>query len=116
MAWVIKMYHTASGSSPVEKFVKSLDATSIAKLGYQLRLLQEFGPNLGMPHARSLGHGLFELRIRGKREIRMFYYLGEGRTICMLHAFVKKAQKTPARELFVARKRQKDSIDFYECC
>lgn len=28
-------------------------------------LLEEFGPALRMPHSRSLGDGLFELRVKG---------------------------------------------------
>jgi phage-related protein len=36
---------------------------------------------------------------------RAFYCFCSGRVITVLHAFVKKTQKTPARELLIARER-----------
>jgi phage-related protein len=33
-----------------------------------------FGPDLGMPHTRAMGKGLFELRVKGKEGIgRVFF-------------------------------------------
>ncbi len=71
--------------------------------------LLTFGPDLGMPHSRAMGKGLFELRLKGKEGIgRVFYATLPGRRIMMLHAFVKKSQKTPANELQIARARWKE--------
>jgi phage-related protein len=71
--------------------------------------LLTFGPDLGMPHSRAMGKGLFELRLRSKEGIgRVFYATLPERRIMMLHAFVKKSQKTPAKELRVARARLKE--------
>src|SRR3954464_3404444 len=68
-----------------------------------------FGPDLGMPHTRAMGRGLFELRLKGKEGIgRGFFCTRQERRIMMLHAFVKKSAKTPARELKVARERMKE--------
>jgi phage-related protein len=68
-----------------------------------------FGPDLGMPHTRALGKGLFELRLKAKEGIgRVFFCNRPDRRIMMLHAFVKKSAKTPARELKVARERMKE--------
>jgi len=68
-----------------------------------------FGPDLGMPHSRALGKGLFELRLKSKEGIgRVFFCTRPGRRIVMLHALVKKSQKTPAKELKLARQRQKE--------
>jgi phage-related protein len=72
-------------------------------------MLIEFGPNLGMPHTRAMGDGLFELRISGKEGIaRVFYCTAIRQRIIMLHSFVKKTEKTPKRELEIARRRQKE--------
>ena len=66
--------------------------------------LLTFGPDLGMPHSRAMGKGLFELRLKSKEGIgRVFYGLLQCQRIMMLHAFVKKSQKTPAKELRIAR-------------
>ncbi|MCA2967613.1 MAG: type II toxin-antitoxin system RelE/ParE family toxin [Burkholderiales bacterium] len=72
-------------------------------------LLIEYGPSLRLPHSRALGDGLFELRPRGRSGIgRAFYCFVIGRRVVVLHAFVKKTQQTPDRELRLARKRQKE--------
>ena len=72
-------------------------------------LLIEFGPNLGLPHKKSLKSGLFELRIKSKEGIaRVFFCTKVGRKIVMLHTFIKKSQSIPRKELETARKRLKE--------
>ena len=74
-----------------------------------VELLIEYGPSLRLPHSRALGEGLFELRPRGRSGIgRAFYCFVLGRRVVVLHAFIKKTQQTPDRELKLARKRQKE--------
>ena len=74
-----------------------------------VELLTEHGPDLHLPHSRALGDGLFELRPHGRSGIgRAFYGFRIGRRIVILHAFVKKSQQTPDRELRLARKRLKE--------
>jgi phage-related protein len=71
----------------------------------------DYGPNLRLPHSRSLGGGLFELRPRGKSGIgRAFYSFLIGQRAVVLHAFIKKSQQTPERELKLARKRMKEVL------
>lgn len=66
------------------------------------------GPRLQMPHSRPFGGGLFELRAHGPEGIgRAFFCTLVGRRIVILHGFVKKTQETPAHEIRLARKRQK---------
>ena len=65
-----------------------------------------YGPNLGMPFTRSMGDRLFEMRARGKEGIgRAFFCTVVGHKIVVLHAFIKKTQKTPKKELKITRKR-----------
>jgi len=69
----------------------------------------EFGSNLGMPHTQAMSDGLFELRLKSKEGLaRVFYCTLVGRRIVMLHSFIKKSQKTPAKELELARRRMKE--------
>lgn len=88
-----------------EKFVRSIKKPTIAKVLRTINLLEEYGQELGMPHVKSLKAGLFELRIRGKQEIRLFFVFRNKRVI-ILHGFVKKSQKTPNSEIEIAKKRQ----------
>ena len=74
-----------------------------------VELLAEHGPSLRLPHSRAFGDGLFELRPRGRTGIgRAFYCFLVGKRLVVLHAFVKKSQQTPDRELKLARKRFKE--------
>jgi phage-related protein len=74
--------------------------------------MEIYGPDLGMPHTRAMGEGLFELRLKaGEGIARVFYCTLVGRRIVMLHQIVKKSEKTPPRELDVARRRMKEVKD-----
>lgn len=71
----------------------------------------EFGSNLGMPHTRFLGEGLIELRIKSKEGIvRVFYCTLIGKNIVMLHLFIKKSNKTPNKEIQIAKNRMKEVL------
>lgn len=74
-----------------------------------LELLMEHGPNLRLPHSRAMGGGLFELRPRGKSGTgRAFYCFQVGKHIVVVHAFIKKTQQTPDKDLQLAHKRVKE--------
>lgn len=69
----------------------------------------EFGSNLGMPHTKPVEGGLFELRIKSKEGIaRVFFCTKIEKKIIMLHSFVKKSQKTPKKELRIAKTRMSE--------
>lgn len=68
-----------------------------------------YGPNLGLPHTDSFGSGLFELRLKGAEGIaRVFFCTLVKQEIVMLHSFIKKTQKTPEKELKIAKERMKE--------
>ncbi len=72
-------------------------------------LMEELGMILRMPHSRSLGDGLFELRPHGREgAARVFYCTMVGKRIMILHMLIKKTSKTPTKELEIARRRQKE--------
>ena len=71
--------------------------------------MEVFGPDLGMPHTRALGDGLFELRLKAVEGIsRVFYCTMVGKKIMVLHQFIKKTDKTSPREIATARRRMKE--------
>ena len=82
----------------VEKFIATLEKQTIAKVLRTVDLLERFGHRLGPPHSKKVTSDLFELRIRGRQEVRIFYTFQKG-GIILLHAFVKKTPKMPLREL-----------------
>jgi phage-related protein len=74
--------------------------------------MEAYGPNLGMPHTRALGDGLFEIRVKADEGIgRAFFCTLVGRKIVILHGFIKKTDKIPKQELAIARNRLKEVIN-----
>jgi phage-related protein len=102
--WKITFY-----SVKVRKKSLSLPAGILADFLRLLDLIMENGPNLGMPYTASMGDGLFEIRAKGKEGIgRVFFCILVEHEVCILHSFVKKRQKTPKKDLDIARKRKKE--------
>jgi phage-related protein len=92
--------------------VESWPVDVLADYARLLELLAEHGPSLRLPHSRAFGDGLFELRPRGRSGIgRAFYCFMLGRRVVVLHAFIKKSQETPDRDLKLARRRRKELQD-----
>ena len=111
MPWTIELYESQAGQQPVEKFLRSLQPATLAKLRNQLNLLAEYGPSLGMPNAKPIGDGLFELRVRGKEEVRSLYIYQSRNSIVILHAFKKKTFAISKNDLGIARRRMQEVID-----
>ena len=104
MVWEIK-YHDVK----LQAEVMTLPAGLLARYFHCTDRMQVFGPDLGMPHTKPMSMGLFELRLKSHEGIaRVFYCTVVERQIVMLHQFVKKTDKTPPKELALARKRMKE--------
>ncbi len=88
----------------VEKFIGALQEATIAKVLRTIDLLEKFGHELKSPHTKKIRADLFELRIRGQQEVRIFYTFYK-KEIVLLHGYVKKSQKIPKRELECAVKQ-----------
>ena len=96
-------------SEAVEDDILALPDTLAARYIVLTRRMTAVGANLGPPHTEAFGDGLFELRLKGADGIaRVFFCTLIGRRILVLHSFIKKSQKTPQRELELARKRMKE--------
>tara|TARA_Y100000590_G_C15115817_1_gene786707 strand:+ start:29 stop:361 length:333 start_codon:yes stop_codon:yes gene_type:complete len=96
------------------KEVKSFPEEVKKELGYLIFKLQ-LGETLSMPHSRnmaSIGKGCSELRVKDSDGIyRVFYFLKVKGKILIFHAFQKKDQKTPKKELNLARINLKEMLD-----
>lgn len=106
MAFEVEYFHER-----VLAEIESWPVDVLADYAHLIELLAEYGPSLRLPHSRAFGDGLFELRPRGRSGIgRAFYCFMLGRRVVVLHAFIKKSQETPDRELKLARKRQREVL------
>ena len=107
MRWKIKYYN-----QKLENEILRLPPGLLARYLRLSDLLIEFGSNLGLPHTRKIEKGLFELRVKGKEGIaRVFFCTKIGKTIIMLHSFIKKSQKIPKREIEIAIRRKKEVLE-----
>lgn len=100
-------YRTAAGNEPVREWLLSLDRADRKVMGDDVKTVQ-FGWPLGMPLVRPLGDGLFEVRSNLGDRIARVIFLAVGGTMVLLHAFIKKTQRTPESDLDLARKRAAD--------
>lgn len=101
-------FRTAAGNEPVRGWLKELPQAERQAIGLDLLRAQWRWP-VGMPLARALGDGLYEIRtdLPSKRTARVFLCLYRGNLVA-LHGFIKKSRATPAEDLALARKRKKE--------
>ena len=109
MVWRVLFFQTARGDFPVKNFIEEQDKGIRTKIGLSIRLLINNGPFLKPPYIKKLQSRLYELRISGKVEIRIFYTISNN-DYYLLHAFKKKSQKTPGKELKVAIDRMRELV------
>jgi phage-related protein len=102
-------YRTEAGGEPVREWLKSLPSREDRRrIGEDIKTV-EFGWPVGMPVCRPLGGGIYEVRsdLGQNRIARVLFYFDKHRRMVLLHAFVKKTQKTPTEDLELARKNKK---------
>lgn len=96
-------------SADVQEQIAELPDTLAARYIVLSRRMVALGPNLGEPHTKAFGDGLFEMRLKGAEGIaRVFFCTLVGKRIVMLHSFIKKSERTPAREREVAESRMEE--------
>jgi phage-related protein len=98
----VAFFRTNAGAEPVR--LKSATKASRPTIGEDIKTVQ-FGWPLGMPLVRKLDENLWEVRSRIPHGIARVMFTVVDKTMVLLHAFVKKSQKTPAAELQTARAR-----------
>lgn len=103
-----RFHRSESGAEPVLEWLRSLDREARLEIGADIATV-EYGWPVGMPTCRSMGAGLWEVRskLSGNRISRVLFCFAQGHMI-LLHAFIKKTQKTPKTDLELARARQKE--------
>ena len=94
-------------NAKVEQFIKSLNNKTSMRVDRTVGVLERIGHLIEMPDSKSLGRGLFELRIHGKRQVRIIY-LFKGNKAYILHGFVKKTGAISRRDMDYARRIQKE--------
>ena len=100
----VVFYKSDSGNEPVRDWLKKLDKEDRRIVGGDIKTVQ-FGWPIGMPLVRKLEKDLWEVRIKlDGRIARILFTVHEGLMV-LLHGFIKKSQKLPAKDLKIAKQR-----------
>jgi len=104
----VAFYRLRSGTEPVLAWIRDLPPEDRKAVGRDLKRVQEQWP-IGMPVCKPLHAGLWEVRttLESKRIVRTLFCFHQGQVV-VLHAFIKKTQKTPHADLTLARERMKE--------
>ena len=105
----VYFYKTVSGNEPVREWLKTLPREDMRTIGFDIKTVQ-YGYPIGMPLTRALHgtKGLEEVRCNISNGIARVIFCVKDNKIILLHAFIKKSQETPKKELDIAIKRYKD--------
>lgn len=111
MKWETQEYVRKNGRSPIRDYLSSLSTRHRVKVLRSIQLLEEFGPDLGMPHVRHLEDGIFELRTQfGNNIFRTIFFHWYENKLVLTHGFTKKTQKTPRSEIEKAKMYRADFL------
>ena len=110
----VRFYRKKDGESPVEEYIRKLAAQkgkdariNLGKIRDYIKILEEHGTRAGEPFVKKVDDrdDIWELRPLGNR---IFFVAWIENTFVLLHAFQKKTQKTPPRQIDQARRELKD--------
>ena len=109
----VRFYTTESGKSPVAEFLDSLNSKQTQKVTWVLKLIEELEtvPALYLKKLSST-EGIWEVRVQAGGDIfRLLGFFDGDDLIVLNHAFQKKTQKTPMRDIRQAEQRKRDYLD-----
>lgn len=112
MEYEVVFYRDAHGRSPVDGFLDDLqrENTVLYELTRNgIRKLRD-RTNHGQPLTKEVGDGLMELRVGRKDISRVLWFFTVGARIVLVHGFVKKSNKLPARDREIALRRKADYL------
>lgn len=107
MTWTVETLNEA-----VDAELNALPLPLRARLTRTMELIEAVGlEKLREPHVRPVERKLWEIRAKGPDGIaRAIYVTATGRRVVIVHAFVKKTQKTPKAALEIARRRAREVL------
>lgn len=110
LSWFLQNRNNFLTNATVDDEIEALPADMRARLVRLSELIEQHGlealPRDSVDH---LEDKLWELRIKGKIGIsRAIYVTASNRRVAILRVFIKKTQKTPRKELQLARDRAKE--------
>lgn len=107
MSFYVNFYRNSDGTKPAGLFIRSLPVKLKAKVVSDLHLLEEYGNLAREPLSKPIGDGLFEIRSQvGNDIVRILYFFHGDKIIIATNGFIKKQNKTPRKEIELAKARR----------
>jgi phage-related protein len=97
-------FETANGSQPVRDFIRKCTREDRKEIGSDIFAVQKGFP-LGLPLVEKLDADLWEIRSHIPDGICRIFFTIHKKTMVLLHGFVKKSQRIPAKEIKMAKER-----------
>ncbi len=113
MDFDVSYYTDLNGKKPVQDFLEEVFDKNYALWSECISSIEKSKHRIyhKEPFSKVLGFGLLEIRVRSKNDIaRIIFAFARGRKIILLHGFIKKTEKTPLKELEIAKDRLKNLL------
>jgi phage-related protein len=103
----VVFYQSENSKEPVREWLKSLSQGEKKLIGEAIKTVQ-FSYLIGMPLVRKMSPDLWEVRVHLSNKIARVLFTIKNQKMILLHGFIKKSQKTPNKELEIAKIRLKN--------
>ena len=106
----IIFYRLENGKCPVENFLESLSNKQVEKVFFVLELIENIDivPRIFFKKLEATDD-IWEVRVQyGNNIFRLFGFFDGNDLVVLNHAFTKKTQKVPNKEIKIAEQRKKD--------
>ena len=106
----ISFYRLENGKCPVEDYLENLSNKQVEKVFFVLDLIEaiDIVPRKFFKKLEATDD-ICEVRIQhGNNIFRLFGFLDGNELVVLNHAFTKKTQKVPQKEIKIAEQRKKD--------
>lgn len=113
MKFIVNYWRRPSGKAPVEDYIDDIEnKDEKAEILSTLKGVQEYGTDAVGVEFRQIEGKLWELKIKiHGNQHRIFYVVLRGSEMVLLHAYLKKTQKAPAKEVETAKQRMKQLLE-----
>ena len=108
----IVFYRMDSGDCPVEEFLNSLPTKQAQKVTWVMNLIEDLEIVPVKYFKKMTGtDDTWEIRVQsGNNIFRILGFIKENNLVVLNHAFQKKTQKRPKKEIAIAEARKKDHL------
>jgi phage-related protein len=111
----IHFYTDRNGRQPIVEYITALakkadknSRVNFNKMRRYLRVLSDYGTQIGEPYVKHIDGKIWELR---PNDERVFFTAWVNGSFLMLHQFTKTSQKTPPEEIKQAKRNLKDYLE-----